>query len=534
MQRVLIGSVVMAASLQGRARADGGEPAPEALLTVAERSGFRATACYDEVVSLLDRIAEASPHARRTSMGATEEGRPIPVLILSDPPVASADEAAEQVAQFGKLVVLAIGNIHAGEVDGKEALGMLAREVGLHPHHPLLDHLIIALAPIYNADGNERVSPFNRPGQVGPAEGMGRRENADGLDLNRDFIKLEASETRGLVSFLTRWDPALFIDTHTTNGSFHRYIVTYEGPKTLAGDGELRRYVRDTMLPGVANRLLRGLGRPTFVYGDFNREHTRWETYPSLARFSTSYVGLRNRLSVLSEGYSYASYEERVRGTLDFVRACFEYVAANRGGIRRLLREADARTVAAGRSAPREADRVTLRSAPAAAPQKYVAAGFVEEMRDGRPVSTGQPRDYEVELWNRYTPTLAVTRPQAYAIPGGMSRVAEKLAEHGIEFARLSGEAEFEVERITIEKAELAAEPFQKHRLAEVQAVRVARGRERLAAGTIVAPTAQRLGCLLVYLLEPQSEDGLTTWNFFDEALEPGGEFPVLRVMSGM
>ena len=109
--------------------------------------------------------------------------------------------------------------------------------------------LILAVAPIYNTDGNERVSKTNRPGQVGPEEGMGQRANARGLDLNRDFIKLEAPETRGLVRFLNEWNPHLFIDTHTTNGSYHRYMVTYEGPKNPAGDPKVIGFMRQTFFP---------------------------------------------------------------------------------------------------------------------------------------------------------------------------------------------------------------------------------------------------------------------------------------------
>ena len=149
--------------------------------------------------------------------------------------------SALEAARSGKLIALAIGNIHAGEVCGKEALPILAREILATPHHPLLEDMVFALAPIYNADGNERVSKQNRPGQIGPEEGMGQRANARGLDLNRDFIKLEAPETRALVQFFNTWKPHLFIDTHTTNGSYHRYTITYEGPKNPAGDSQDHR-----------------------------------------------------------------------------------------------------------------------------------------------------------------------------------------------------------------------------------------------------------------------------------------------------
>ena len=169
-----------------------------ALQTVAEKSEYRATARYDDVAAWCQAFAKANPLAHLTELGRSSEGRSIPLLIVADPPVKSAAEATRS----GKLICLIIGNIHAGEVCGKEALPMLLREQFTGAHPPLLKDVILAVAPIYNTDGNERVSKTNRPGQVGPEEGMGQRANARGLDLNRDFIKLEAPETRGLVRFL--------------------------------------------------------------------------------------------------------------------------------------------------------------------------------------------------------------------------------------------------------------------------------------------------------------------------------------------
>ena len=64
--------------------------------------------------------------------------------------------------------MLALGNIHAGEVCGKEALLMLGRELAMQPDHEMWDDVVLVLCPIYNADGNEKMSPDNRPGQVGP------------------------------------------------------------------------------------------------------------------------------------------------------------------------------------------------------------------------------------------------------------------------------------------------------------------------------------------------------------------------------
>ncbi len=515
----------LAAALPPTAR---GQAADE-LRTVAERSDFKATARYDDVVSLMDQLAKASPLARRADMGKTGEGRAIPLLIISDPPVSNAAEARD-LAHKGKLVALLIGNIHAGEVDGKEGLPILAREVLTTPNHPLLKDYVLVFAPIFNADGNERVAKTNRPGQVGPEEGMGIRENAAGLDLNRDFVKLESPEARSLVRFLNEWDPQVFVDTHTTNGSFHRYVVTYEGPRNPAGYGKLTEYFRDTMMPRVEKDAKEKYGRDVFVYGDFTPDHAAWETFPAQARFVTNYVGLRNRLSILSEGYSYASYKDRVLGTRDFVRACLDDVAAHKDEVTKLLREADAAASAGGGSEEGGTPaKIALRSRAVAAPQKVTIAGFVEEQRDGKTVSTGTPRDYETELRTRFETTLAVDKPAAYILPREATAAIENLQRHGIAVEELREDIDLPVEEYTIGSVARAKLEFQKHWLLTIGAEAAPQSR-RIAAGAAIVRTSQKLGNLAVYLLEPASDDGLAAWNFFDGAMKEGAAFPVLRL----
>ncbi len=511
----------------------GGLPAlgqtDEDLLTVAERSGFTSTARHDDVVALLDRLAERFPLARRAVLGQTVEGRSIPLLIVSDPPVSTAAEAASQVKD-GKLIALLLGNIHAGEVDGKEGLPILAREVLTTPGHPLLKDFVLVFAPSFNADGNERVAKSNRPGQNGPENGMGIRENAAGLDLNRDFVKLESPEARALVRFLNEWDPHVFIDTHTTNGSHHRYVLTYEGPRNPAGYAPLTEYFRDEMMPRVEAALRENDGREVFVYGDFTPDHAAWETFPAQARFVTNYVGLRNRLAILSEGYSYAPYKERVLATRDFVRACLSDIAAHKGEVRKLLKAADEATGArVGAEGSKEPAAIALRSKAVPAPEKATIKGFVEEKREGKAVSTGEPRDYECELRTRFEPTMTVTKPAAYIVPRGATAAIETLQRHGIEVEELREDIELPVEEYTVRSIARAKMEFQKHWLLTI-GVESAATNWRVEAGAAVVRTDQKLGHLAAYLLEPGGDDGLAAWNFFDESLKEGGLFPVVRV----
>jgi hypothetical protein len=366
----------------------------DTLQTVAEKSGFRATARHADVVAVCKELARRYPAAASYSeLGLSAEGRPLPLLILADPPIRGPEEAGRS----GKLIALAIGNIHGGEVCGKEALPMLAREILETPHHPLLKDMIICLAPIYNADGNERVSKQNRPGQNGPEEGMGQRANARGLDLNRDLIKLEAPETRGLVRFLNKWNPHLFIDTHTTNGSHHRYTITYEGPKNPAGDARVIAYARNEFFPGVTREFEQKTGMQAYYYGNLNRDHTRWTTYPAEGRYATTYVGLRNRLSVLSEAYAYAPFKDRVLATDHFVRECLNFAAAHKAQLVRLLEDARQAVVRAGQS-PSPDDRVPIRSEPRPLEKTEPILGYIEREENGKRVRTETPADYPAQL----------------------------------------------------------------------------------------------------------------------------------------
>lgn len=490
------------------------------LTTTAERSGFSQTSTHAEVMALCEALAADSAAISLSTLGQSGEGRTLPLLIVADPPVSTPEEARAA----GKLVALLIGNIHAGEICGKEALLMLARELGTTKDHPLLKDYVICLAPIYNADGNERMAEGNRPGQVGP-ERMGVRPNAQGLDLNRDFIKAEAPETRALLRAFRQWDPDVFIDTHTTNGSHHRYVLTYSGPKHPGGDTEILEYVRDTMLPRVTESLRESHGHETFTYGNFAKDHTQWTTFPAAPRYSTNYFGMRNRIAILSEAYSYATFEERVIATRDFCRAVLEDIAAHRDEAAALFEAADKRA-ASGSS---RTDPTPIRTTPVALPEPATAKGFVEVEEEGRRVATDEEQDYEVEVLDDFIARDEVQRPWGYIVPSDRADIASLLQCHGIEVEIVREDAELDAEISVIDTATQNAQAFQGHRMVTAETTVKAEARQ-IDAGAYLVRVDQRLGNLVVAMLEPEAEDSLLTWNFFDDGLEPGTEHPVLRV----
>ena len=342
--------------------------------TAAERSNFDSTSSSAQVGAFLDSLQLAGAPLAISVMGRSVYGRPLYLAIVSDPAVTSPAEAAAS----GRLVVYLQGNIHAGEVEGKEALLILLRELAT-TRRDLLRQLVILAAPDYNPDGNDAFGPVavNRSEQAGPVV-VGQRADGLNLDLNRDYFKAEAPETRAsLERVYDTWDPALMVDLHTTDGTRHGYLLTYAPPLEPDGPPGPTDYVRDQMLPALQHTLESRYHEPLFVYGDVEDpiNPQSWDTYAPLGWYGTNYVGLRGRMAILSEAYSHADFKTRVQVTHDFLVEILAYAAAHADEIRRIERDADRRTALEGAGA-----------GAGALPRPDLAVQYAMVSRDTEPV----------------------------------------------------------------------------------------------------------------------------------------------------
>lgn len=511
--------------------------------TRAERTGYAETSHHDDVIAFLDSL-HALGGPRWTSIGRTTEGREIPLVVLSRPQVSTPEEAR----RLGRPIVYVQANIHGGEVEGKEALLALIRDLWSDTGPSVLDSVVLLANPIYNADGNERFAPQarNRGAQNGP-ELVGQRANAQGFDLNRDYVKAEAPETRASLAALERWDPHVFVDLHTTDGSYHGYALTYSPPLNPAAvfTGP---YTRDTLLPELRRRMRERHHVETFDYGNFEHNFVAgaatdtapqaWSTYEAFPRYGTNYVGLRNRIAILSEAYSHDPFERRVRSTYAFTREILSLVAERGAEIRALRSRADSSVVAWGR-APATAPALPLRSELTRHPRQQVV--IAEELARTGDSSLTQPGvrrgwrrtghflEVRMPVYDRFDPTLERRLPAAYILGAADSAAVRLLTLHGVRIERLPRAWTTTVQRFTIDTVITARRAFQGHRTLRLEG-RWSGDRRTIPAGSYVVPTAQPLGLLAFYLLEPESDDGLATWNVFDAHLTRGGEFPVVRV----
>ncbi|MFN0121833.1 MAG: M14 family metallopeptidase [Blastocatellia bacterium] len=527
---------------------------PAALQSRAERSNYEETTRYDEVMALIGELQKDAPNLRVESFGTSEEGRALPLLIFANPPVSRPREAM----QSGKTIVFVQANIHAGEVEGKEAMLQIARRLVSGDLQSLLDNLIILIAPIYNADGNERIDPKNRTAQDGPIGGVGTRENAKGLDLNRDYIKLESAEANALIGLFNRWDPHLTVDLHTTNGSYHGYHLTYAPTLNPNADARLTAFARGKMLPAITRAMLRRKFR-TYYYGNFatkerlNREFDTfemqrsgaaaqpsdkpaetkvWRTFDHRPMFGNNYAGLRNRLTILSEAYSYLDFKSRIAVTEAFVEEIFNYAAAHAAEIAAVTRRADEAAVR-GKLPPQG---VSFELKALDKPVN-ILVGAVEKKRNPR-----NGRDMTAMIEDKVTPTLmpdyglfAATRtvsvPQAYLFRNekGLQTIIGKLVAHGVTVEELTAPLTAEVESCQIDKVNKVGRPFQGHQQLTLR-TSVKTETQTFPAGSILVRAAQPLAPLIVYLLEAESDGGFVNWNFLDEYLEKGRTWPIYRL----
>lgn len=488
--------------------------------TVPERTNFQRTSTTAEVGAFLDSLVAAGAPITVERMGRTAEGRPILLAVASNPPVTSPREAA----RTGKLVVYLQANIHGGEVEGKEAVQQFLRELA-GPRRALLDALIVLVAPVYNADGNDALGPVDehRPEQNGPPL-VGLRPDGLQLDLNRDYLKAEAPETRvSLARVYDTWDPAVMMDLHTTDGTLHGYVLTYSPPLNPNGPPGPTAFAQDTMLPAVREVMQRKHGWAIFPYGNVRNPLSpeAWTTYSPLAWYGTNYVGMRGRIAILSEAYSHAEFETRVAATHDFVIEVLEYAAEHAERIRRIIREADRRTTLEGLG-ELERPELAIGFEPAS---RGVEPVVLRRMRAAGETPSGrrrlEPTDrydtLSLPIYDRFAPTGIATLPGGYFLPPAEARTAALLRRHGIEVQRLLAPWTGEAGVLEIDSLSWAESPFQGHHLLGVEGTWTP-NRITMPMGSYYVSTAQPLGRLVFELLEPRGY-GLARWNVFDRLL---------------
>ncbi|MBY0301582.1 M14 family metallopeptidase [Sphingomonas ginsenosidimutans] len=481
-------------------------PANDPWITPAEAAGFTTTPRYAEVRAWLERLAAASPLVTMRSFGRTAEGREMIYVRASK---GGAD----------KPVVLIQGGIHAGEIDGKDAGLMLLRDIALRGKDNLLDQVDLVFVPIYNIDGHEQMSAYNFPHIRGPAN-KGRDANARNIDLNRDYAKLDAPESRAMIGLIRALDPILYIDCHVSEGFDMQYDVTftYPGWGTYARHRATADWLENRFGPAVSGALTAAGHTPIIYPSPIDTRHPEKgiRYSPEGPRYSTGYGDFIGMPTVLVENHMLKPYRQRVLGTYVLLEAALKIAAS------------DAARIIAAKATDRASRPTELltRWKPAATPIGWIedfkgvafdtyrspASGREEQRWLGRPITFRMPIIGQ-------TPSESVRLPKAWWVPREQTEIIERLRLHGIRFETIRTPQTRTLDHVRLIDPKMSqpiegrypiTARFEHHETSDV-----------LPAGSVRVPADQPLGLLAASLLEPESQDSFLAWGFFPEMLAP-------------
>jgi hypothetical protein len=498
--------------------------ATSAWTTPAEQSQFRTTPSYADTLAYLNRLADAAPGQLKVeTFGTTPEGRPMTVVIAAK----DGDLTPEKARAAGKPVILLQAGIHPGEIEGKDAGLMLLRDFAvtgrlLH----LLDHAVLVFIPVYSVDGHENSGPYFRINQNGP-EQMGFRGQAQYLNLNRDYVKADAPETRAWLRLWNRWHPDLLIDIHTTDGADYAYDLTWYAEDAHKLPPSIARW-QDAAFEGDAIPRYEKLWHLASPYLEFKdgRDPTQGiENFGSGPRFSTGYAAIRNRAGLLIETHMLKPYAVRVQATYDVVRSVLAHV--NRDPAALLAASAQADQWAAAQAAQPSAHvAVTFKADPTPTPFTFKGFAFKQTHSDisGDTWIQYDPshrKDYPIQAWLRLQPDVQAPLPAAWAVPAQWTAVIERLDAHGIAYTRTTAAVRVAVTRDWLTQPSWSEKPFEGHHMIRDVTIQPRDETVTLPVGTVIVRADQADAVLALNLLDARAPDSLLRWGYLDAIFEP-------------
>ena len=519
------------------------------LQTPAEASNWTRTTSSAEVYEFCQTVAENS--GGRIIMDytyITELGTKIPYLIVGNPAPANPSQVSPD-----KAVVYVNCNIHSGEIEGKEAMLIFAREVAQGKHDDLLKDLVVIICPNSSPDGNDNLGKNRITTQFTPKL-VGTRSEGTGLNVNRDMTKLETVCARSIVKLMNDWDPVLFIDAHATDGSYMRHAITYNWGLNAGTDPELLAYNRDVFCERALREgsYLASQGKIAVPYGNWGYYYSGiveegWRTFEDYARYTTNYAGLRNRLALLLEVYSYDEFSVRVATQYACIYGSLQVVAQDKDEIKAQIAAAEARCLAReSKGIDPEVDIVALNSEMTILKLggndkltvlsyetddsgKVIGTRLYDDEGDPCGIEYGEPVDYETDYWGTFVPTDYEVMGAYYLVDKDCKEFIDTMKFHGIEISQLEKDLT------------LPAGDYQWYDVKSYSSGgSVVDGRQRtsyeghfqtlvdgdwvkgdksivIPAGTYVMSTAQVKGSLAALMCEPAAVDGGVAWNFFDD-----------------
>jgi hypothetical protein len=467
---------------------------------------------YQQTMAFVDRLVAANPTQFQVqTIAHSASGRAINMMVASE----DGAFTPSQLMQNAKPTIFIQAGIHAGEIDGKDAMFMLLRDIATGKRRDILSQVNILFIPILHVDGHERSSQFNRINQRGPVE-MGFRTNANNLNLNRDFTKLDTPEVRGVLKVIKQFNPDLYIDVHVTDGADYQYDVTYGYNPVFASESPSVSDALNNYFKPIIDTKLQEQGHIpgplVFVMDkrEFKKGLAGWVATP---RYSNGWGDLRSLPTILVENHSLKPYKQRVLGTYVFLDGAISALAQHHHQLTEAVEKERAfvpSQLIVERSYAKEPNTIAFagikysRSKSALSGQMEVKYLGEKQHYDALPI-----------YWQKDAKTV-ITVPSTFYIPPAYPDIVEKLKLHGITVENVSSdELVTNLKVAVVTKHEFDKAPFEgRFRVnADFDFVDVP---EKSLIGWSKVETAQPFGELVAHLLHPKAPDSFFAWGEFN------------------
>ncbi|MBX2979265.1 MAG: hypothetical protein KF905_08230 [Flavobacteriales bacterium] len=475
------------------------------------------TPTWTEAIDAFRGLADAHHGATLTVMGADDNGQPIHLFILHDGTTPHPDS----LRAAHKRILWITNGIHAGEPDGVDASLLLARAL-LHSdqYMGLLANTAVCIVPVYNVSGAQQRNSHSRANQNGP-DAYGFRANARNLDLNRDFIKADARNTRDLLKALAHWDPDIYLETHVSNGADHQYVMELLTTHPDRLNWALVELLETRVKPEIQAWMDRR-GHLMCPYFETVKEFPEQglEGFLDGPRYSSGHAGLRNRIGILSETHMLKPFEDRVNATFQLMLGTLAMMDRNGQRIqefREWSRVSVAKSDSFGFNYVLDTTHVEQ------LPWKGYRAGHKHSAVSGLPrlfYDQSQPTDTVVPWMDRFTPTFTLKKPKAYLIPQEWREVIARLKLDDVPMEVLRERSTFTVEYQRIEDFSTVRSPYEGRYLHYGISTTTEPGTYEARPGDALVPMGHATDRLVMEILEPRSSDSYFAWGFFDSVLQ--------------
>ncbi|MDR2084276.1 MAG: M14 family metallopeptidase [Bacteroidales bacterium] len=500
------------------------------LETVFEKTNYTETASYDEVMNLCNRLSSAYKEINYTSIGKTLQNREIPLLILdkdglTDPKI---------IKRKGKLIVMINACIHPGEPNGKDAGLMLLRDIAKRKFDnsdELLNNISIIFIPVCSPDGLANFSPYNRINQNGPKE-MGWRVNSQGLNLNRDFIKVESPEIEAFINVFNKWEPDFFFDVHSTNGADYQYVLTYMTEDNGNYDKNISKWLSNIWEPQITEKMFK-INYPICRYITFRNwgnPTSGLYLYPSTPMFSQAYVTSRNCPGVLIECHMLKPYKERVFSTYNFILETMNILVENKESLKNSILSA-------------KNNDLNIKELPinfSASPTDSVMIDFLGfEFHTVKSELTGEdyfvydrnkPATISIPMFNNCFPEKTIKVPERYIIPVEYTNLIRLLELHNFEIEYLKNDQEIEISTYKFNDVRFRNMPNEGHQMLGDFKIEEINRKVLYHSGSAIVNTSQNGVRLLMSMLEPEINSSLLRWGYFNTIFQRTEYYEVYKM----